>query len=132
MRYLVNTHWHFDHTDGNAWLHAAGATIVAQENTRRRMATATRVEGWDFTFPPSPPAALPGVASRGPMAVYLNGVAAAVDRVASRYARTLRVVLGFRAWVVGGAAVLVAASVWVSGRLPSTFFPDIDESMERA
>jgi hypothetical protein len=66
VRYLVNTHWHFDHTDGNAWLGAAGATIVAHENTRKHLATATRVEGWRFTFPPSPPEALPAVGLRGP------------------------------------------------------------------
>src|SRR5215472_5513541 len=28
---LINTHWHVDHTDGNAWLHAAGAAITAHE-----------------------------------------------------------------------------------------------------
>ncbi len=27
-KYLVNTHWHWDHTDGNQWVHAAGATII--------------------------------------------------------------------------------------------------------
>ena len=56
---LVNTHWHFDHTDGNEWLHSAGATIIAHQNTRKRLATTTRVEDWDFTFPPSPAGALP-------------------------------------------------------------------------
>lgn len=60
-----------------------------------------------------------------------KALARAVDGVASAYARTLRLVLGFRVWVIAGAAVLVGASVWVSARLPSTFFPDIDESMER-
>jgi multidrug efflux pump subunit AcrB len=53
-----------------------------------------------------------------------------VDRVADGYSRALRVVLGYRAWVVGGAGVLVAASVVAATRLPSTFFPEIDESME--
>ena len=33
LKYVVNTHWHWDHTDGNEWMHAAGATIVAQRNT---------------------------------------------------------------------------------------------------
>ncbi len=35
ITHLVNTHWHFDHTDGNAWLNDAGAKIIAQENTRK-------------------------------------------------------------------------------------------------
>jgi glyoxylase-like metal-dependent hydrolase (beta-lactamase superfamily II) len=59
VRHVVNTHWHFDHTDGNAWLHGEGATIVAHENTRKRLSNATRVEDWDFTFPPAPKDALP-------------------------------------------------------------------------
>ena len=32
---LINTHWHTDHTDGNAWVHAAGAHITAHENTKK-------------------------------------------------------------------------------------------------
>ncbi|RXH57871.1 MBL fold metallo-hydrolase [Granulicella sibirica] len=59
IRHLINTHWHFDHTDGNAWLHASGASIVAHENTKRHMATATRVDAWDYTFPVAPSGALP-------------------------------------------------------------------------
>ena len=56
---LINTHWHTDHTDGNAWVHAAGAHITAHENTRKHLATSTRVEGWKWTFPASSPSALP-------------------------------------------------------------------------
>ncbi len=59
IRHLINTHWHFDHTDGNEWLHAAGASILAHENTRKHLSMSTRVDDWAFTFPPSPPGALP-------------------------------------------------------------------------
>lgn len=59
IKHLVNTHWHFDHCDGNEWMHADGATILAHENTRKHLATTTRVEGWNFTFPPSPTGAIP-------------------------------------------------------------------------
>ena len=59
VRQLINTHWHVDHTDGNAWVHAAGATITAHENTRKHLSTATRVEGWSYTFPPAPAGAIP-------------------------------------------------------------------------
>jgi cyclase len=34
---VIDTHWHFDHTDNNAHLHAAGATVLAHENTKKRM-----------------------------------------------------------------------------------------------
>ena len=56
---LINTHWHIDHTDGNAWLHAAGADITAHENTKKHLSTSTRVAGWSYTFPPAPMGALP-------------------------------------------------------------------------
>jgi multidrug efflux pump subunit AcrB len=58
-------------------------------------------------------------------------VAAGIDAVAAGYARALRAVLPLRAVVIGACVVLVVASGWVAGRLPSTFFPEIDESMER-
>jgi glyoxylase-like metal-dependent hydrolase (beta-lactamase superfamily II) len=59
IRYLINTHWHFDHADGNAWLNAEGAEIVAHENTHKHLMSAQRVDAWDFDFSPSPLAAIP-------------------------------------------------------------------------
>src|ERR1700693_3140959 len=43
ITHLVNTHWHFDHADGNAWLNSAGAKIIAQENTRKYLSQVQRV-----------------------------------------------------------------------------------------
>ncbi len=54
-----------------------------------------------------------------------------IDRIAGAYSSILRRVLPFRATVLVACLVLVSGSVWVSNRLPSTFFPEIDESMER-
>jgi len=59
IKYLINTHWHTDHTDGNAWLHDAGAAITAHENTWKYLSVATRVEGWNYTFPAATAGALP-------------------------------------------------------------------------
>ncbi|HTB74102.1 MAG TPA: efflux RND transporter permease subunit, partial [Polyangiaceae bacterium] len=53
-----------------------------------------------------------------------------IDRVADGYSRALRTVLPYRWTVVGAALVLVVASGWAASRLPSTFFPEIDESMD--
>jgi glyoxylase-like metal-dependent hydrolase (beta-lactamase superfamily II) len=50
VRHLINSHWHTDHTDGNQWLHSAGATITAQENTRKHLSVMTRIAGWDWDF----------------------------------------------------------------------------------
>jgi len=54
-----------------------------------------------------------------------------VARVADGYAHLLRRALGVRLTILGGCLVLIGASVWMATRLPSTFFPEIDESMER-
>src|SRR5277367_5638609 len=37
LKYVINTHWHFDHTDNNRHLHVAGATVLAHENTKKDM-----------------------------------------------------------------------------------------------
>ena len=56
---LINTHWHFDHANGNEWIAALGPRIVAHENTRRHLAVAQRVEDWDYNFPALSARALP-------------------------------------------------------------------------
>jgi glyoxylase-like metal-dependent hydrolase (beta-lactamase superfamily II) len=37
IKHLINTHWHFDHTDGNEWLRSAGAVLLAHANTRKHL-----------------------------------------------------------------------------------------------
>jgi multidrug efflux pump subunit AcrB len=54
-----------------------------------------------------------------------------IDRIADRYSQLLRSALPFRWTIIAACAVLTAGAVWASLRLPSTFFPEIDESMER-
>ncbi|PWU25058.1 MAG: hypothetical protein C5B48_03235 [Candidatus Rokuibacteriota bacterium] len=58
-------------------------------------------------------------------------VEAFIDSVAEGYARVLRRVLPNRAAVLVASTVLILASGFMAGKLPSTFFPEIDESMER-
>ncbi|HEX3595323.1 MAG TPA: efflux RND transporter permease subunit, partial [Polyangiaceae bacterium] len=58
-------------------------------------------------------------------------VEAFIDGIAERYARTLRDALPFRFTIVAVCVALTAFAGWAAGRLPSTFFPEIDESMER-
>jgi len=59
ITHLIDTHWHFDHTDGNEWLNSEGAAIMAHPNTLKHLEAATRVDDWNFDFPPSPKGALP-------------------------------------------------------------------------
>jgi glyoxylase-like metal-dependent hydrolase (beta-lactamase superfamily II) len=82
IKYLINTHWHFDHTDGNEWLHSAGAVILAHANTRKHLSTTTRVEGWNFTFPPAPASAIPAEVFDDERTVKLNGTTIALKHYA--------------------------------------------------
>ncbi len=54
-----------------------------------------------------------------------------INRMAGGYAGTLRKVLPYRYTILIAAAVLVAGSGYAASRLPSTFFPEIDESMDQ-
>ncbi len=78
VKHLINTHWHFDHTDGNEWLHSIGAEITAHENTRKHLSVTTRVEDWNFTFPPAPAAALPIKLFNSEQTLHLNGATLAL------------------------------------------------------
>jgi glyoxylase-like metal-dependent hydrolase (beta-lactamase superfamily II) len=78
VRHLINTHWHFDHADGNEWLHREGAAILAHENTRKYLAVAQRVEDWDFNFPKSPVGALPSEVFAQAKTLKLNGTTLAL------------------------------------------------------
>jgi glyoxylase-like metal-dependent hydrolase (beta-lactamase superfamily II) len=73
IKHLINTHWHFDHTDGNEWLHSVGAEITAHENTRKHLSVTTRVEGWNFTFAPAPQGALPTKVFKTDQKLHLDG-----------------------------------------------------------
>jgi glyoxylase-like metal-dependent hydrolase (beta-lactamase superfamily II) len=59
ITHLVNTHWHFDHADGNTWLSSVGAKIIAQENTRKYLSEVQRVDDWDYNFLPLPSGGIP-------------------------------------------------------------------------
>jgi cyclase len=57
IKTLIDTHWHFDHTDNNGNFHHAGAAIVAHDNTKKRMTESHDLLGMHFE--PSPASALP-------------------------------------------------------------------------
>src|ERR1700752_2580833 len=73
LKYLINTHWHWDHTDGNPWVHDLGATIIAQENTLKHVSVTTRVEDWNYTFQPLPPGGRPTILFKTDKTLKFNG-----------------------------------------------------------
>jgi len=73
LRFVVNTHWHGDHTGGNESMGKAGALLVAHENVRRRMSAEQFNATFDRTTPPSPPGALPVVTFTDALTFHWNG-----------------------------------------------------------
>jgi glyoxylase-like metal-dependent hydrolase (beta-lactamase superfamily II) len=79
LRVLINTHWHFDHTDGNAWMHEEGAIIVAHENTRVRLSTPQDIAAFGLHFDPAPASALPQQTFLDETRLYFNGESLALS-----------------------------------------------------
>jgi cyclase len=73
IRFVLNTHWHGDHTGGNENMGAAGALIVAHENVRKRMSVEQFLEAFNWRTPPSPQAALPIVTFTDAVTFHLDG-----------------------------------------------------------
>jgi glyoxylase-like metal-dependent hydrolase (beta-lactamase superfamily II) len=73
ITHLINTHWHFDHTDGNQLLNSAGAKIIAQANTRIYLSEVQRVQDWDYNFLPLPSGGIPSEVFARERSLKLNG-----------------------------------------------------------
>jgi cyclase len=91
VQYVIDTHWHFDHTDNNAHLQAAGATVLAHENTKKRMSEPHDLpvlyRGADgalagLHFDPSPAEALPQQTFTDNYKLQANGETLALQHVA--------------------------------------------------
>lgn len=73
IRFLVNTHWHFDHTGGNENLGKAGVVIVAHDQVRERMKVDNVVEFLQRQIPAAPPVALPVITFNDQVTFHFNG-----------------------------------------------------------
>src|SRR6202047_4420784 len=97
VKYVIDTHWHFDHTDNNAPLHAAGATVLAHENTKKRMSEPHDLpilyRGPDgalagLHFDPSPAEALPQQTFATRYKLQANGETLALKHLAPAHTDT--------------------------------------------
>ncbi len=73
IRFVINTHYHGDHTGGNEAIGGAGAIIIAHDNIRKRMTTEQVSIFMNSTTPPYAKAALPVVTFNDRMSLHLNG-----------------------------------------------------------
>ena len=75
VRFVVNTHWHMDHTGNNPAMAAAGAVIIAQENVRKRLSVdnVLHMAGHEMSIKAQPPAALPVVTFTDDVTLHVNG-----------------------------------------------------------
>ena len=73
VEFVVNTHWHQDHTGGNENMGEQGAVIVAHENVRKRLGTDQFIAFFGREVPASPEGALPVITFTRDLTFHLNG-----------------------------------------------------------
>jgi len=73
VQFVLNTHWHGDHSGGNENFGKAGSIIVAHENVRKRMSVEQFIEAFNMRTPPSPKLALPVITFASATTFHLNG-----------------------------------------------------------
>ncbi len=109
---LINTHWHYDHTDGNEWMHTAGATIIAQEKCKARLSSVQEIKALGATFPPAPKAAIPTKTFGEKDRMKLNGVTLSMAHYEPAHTDT-------DIWIYFVEAdVLHAGDTWFNGAYP--------------
>jgi cyclase len=117
IRFVINTHWHPDHTGGNELLGRSGGIIFAHNNVRTRMSEEQFIQLVDMRIPPSPATALPVVTFDESLTLHLNGDRLDVVHVSNAHTDG-DAVLWWRA-----ANVVHTGDVYVSASYP---FVDLD------
>lgn len=85
VRFVINTHWHGDHTGGNEAFGKSGSVIVAHDNVRKRMSVEQFVQRFNRRLPPSPKAALPVITFSEGVTFHLNGETLEVFHLANAH-----------------------------------------------
>jgi cyclase len=114
-RFLINTHWHYDHTGGNENLGKAGTLIVAHDNVRKRLSVNNKLTAFNVEVPASPKEALPVITFSTDTSFHLNGETIHALHVHNAHTDGDTVV-HFK-----NANVIHAGDVWFNG-----FYPFVD------
>jgi glyoxylase-like metal-dependent hydrolase (beta-lactamase superfamily II) len=85
VKYLINTHYHGDHTGGNELFAKDGATVVAQVNVKNRLAAGTSNGLTGAKTPPAPPAGLPADTYTNFSKIRLEGRVADLKHIANAH-----------------------------------------------
>ena len=72
IRFVINTHWHFDHTGGNENFGNEGVVIVAHDNVRKSMSRDNFIEAFNKKVPAAPKVALPVITFNDTVTFHLN------------------------------------------------------------
>lgn len=112
IRLAINTHWHWDHADGNAWVRASGASIMADRTAIARLKQTVRVKEWEHTFTPIPAAALPNIVITGDRSFKMNG-----ETVRIRHYRPGHTDNDISVYFVGADVLSVGDTFW-NGQYP--------------
>jgi cyclase len=116
IKYLVNTHFHGDHTGGNEPFAKDGATVVAEVNVKNRLAAGTTNGLTGVQTPPAPPAALPTKTYSGAYKIRLRGRVADLKHIAAAHTDGDTYV-----WFKT-ANVLATGDTFTNGRYPNIDF----------
>lgn len=117
VSYVINTHWHGDHTGGNENFGKSGAVIVAHENVRKRMSTKQFMKAFGREVPASPDTALPVVTFSENTTFYFNNIQIQVMHIPTAHTDGDSIVFFTE------ANVLHMGDTFFNG-----FFPFIDQS----
>jgi glyoxylase-like metal-dependent hydrolase (beta-lactamase superfamily II) len=115
VRFLVNTHYHMDHTGGNENIGKGGAIIVAHDNVRKRLAKGQFMKDFNMTISPAPAKALPVITFNDGITFHWNN-------------ETLEVLYAHRAHTDGDAVIYFkkANVVHMGDLFFNGFYPYID------